>query len=114
MKKIIFSTYVVTAVLIATCCQQKKTAATTEGKRLFDHYCARCHLANGSGGPTPIPSVEARDLRKIEKTKTEIAVVITDGFGKMPAFADSTSQQNISLIASYVASQIELKNGKGI
>ena len=114
MRKTVLYFYTVMIMIAMTRCQQRQNnnLASNEGGKLFDHYCARCHLGNGIGGPTPIPGLNAPDIRKSTKSAQELEAFISNGFGQMPAFADSTSKENIMLIASYVASQIELHPGK--
>jgi len=108
MKKTAFFFNVVFTLLIFSQCQQtQRKAATDDGARLFDHYCARCHLESGTGGPTPIEGVNAPDIRQFTKSKDELEEIIKNGFGKMPGFGDSTSRENISVIATYVSTQIE-------
>lgn len=109
MKKIAFLFNLAFAFFIFTQCQQtqNKAVANDEGATQFSHYCARCHLGNGTGGPTPIPGVNAPDIRQFTKSQTELEEIIKNGFGKMPGFGDSTSKENIAMIASYVSTNIE-------
>ena len=81
--------------------------ATEDGARLYDHYCARCHLDNGIGGPAPGNGINAVDIRQFTKSKSELEEIIKNGFGQMPALGDSMSRENISMIAAYVVTQIE-------
>jgi mono/diheme cytochrome c family protein len=102
-------------ILLVTQCQQPRQTAESSpdpGAKLFLHYCAGCHLSNGSGEQlTPGGGVHPADIRQFTKTAPELEAIINNGFGKMPAFHDSTSADNISLIANYVATQIELHEG---
>jgi mono/diheme cytochrome c family protein len=100
---------------LTTQCQQphpRAEVSSDEGAKLFVHYCAGCHLGNGSGGQTvPGGDMEAIDIRQMTKTAPELVSIISYGFGKMPGFKDSTSTENISMIADYVATQIEAHQG---
>ena len=92
-------------------CEQPRLRADASpdpGARLFVDNCARCHLVTGAGGPAP-GGLPARDLRRLTKTPAEIRETITYGFGKMPSFKDTITDDQIALIANYVASQIEYK-----
>jgi mono/diheme cytochrome c family protein len=102
------------AVIMFTQCEQPRQTADSssdEGAKLFIHNCARCHLSTGAGGPAPGEGVDgginAPDIRQFTKTAPELQDIITNGFGKMPSFKDSISDENISKIATYVAAQIE-------
>jgi mono/diheme cytochrome c family protein len=109
MKKVLFMGFTFFAVLVCTRCRHKQQNAYTDdtGHKLYDHYCAPCHLGTGQGGHTPGLGIPAPDIRKMTKSEAELQQIITNGFGKMPAFADSTSQQNITMIAKYAANEIE-------
>ncbi|HEY8527049.1 MAG TPA: PQQ-binding-like beta-propeller repeat protein [Acidimicrobiales bacterium] len=70
-----------------------------DGEALFAHNCAACHGADGSGGNGP-------SLRGIgqEHSVEEIAEVITNGRGGMPAWRDQLTADEIAAVAAYVAS----------
>jgi mono/diheme cytochrome c family protein len=110
MKKIVFTFNIIVSIIILTQCQQKQNVPVTqedEGKKLFEQYCVRCHLEAGNGGPTPTMGVDAPDIRQSIKSQPELVAFISNGWGKMPSFKDSTSDENISMIATYVATQVE-------
>jgi mono/diheme cytochrome c family protein len=111
MKKVVLflSCIVFTVAVLNQCRQNQNNAAVAneDGARLFRTYCATCHLANGTGGPAPQAGLNAPDIREFTKSKAELIDIISNGFGKMPSFKDSTSDENISMIATYVATQIE-------
>ena len=99
------------ALLLITQCQQPRPTAessTDPGAKLFLTYCSRCHLGNGTGGPAPGGGINAVDIRQFTKSAAELETIIGNGFGQMPAFKDSLSNNDISVIANYVATQIEL------
>ena len=100
--------------LLFTRCQHKQynadvPAQTDDGRRLFDQYCVRCHLGNGGGGPSTEVGVNAPDIRQFTRSKADLVEIISNGYGKMPAFGDSIPKEDIPIIASYVATQIEKK-----
>jgi mono/diheme cytochrome c family protein len=110
-RNLLISSILVLVSLFVTQCQQprpKAEASGDEGATLFLHYCAACHLDNGIGGPAPGGGLNAPDIRQFTKSASELSVIITNGFGKMPAFKDSTTTDNISKIAAYVSRDIEL------
>ena len=109
MKKIVFGSFVIgfTLLLFTKCQQRTNNIVTDNGEKLFVNYCAGCHRSNGMGSPTTDLGVNAPDIRKFTKSKSELIGIISNGYGKMPAFGHTTSQDTISMIASYVATKIE-------
>ena len=103
-------------VIMLTGCQNpRKNAAISSdpGARLFLQYCSNCHLSNGSGGQiVPGGDMAAVDIRTFTKTVPELSLIIKNGYGKMPAFGDSISAENITVLAKYVAEDIEYKKAK--
>jgi len=112
MKKLLTNSFgILVTVMVTTQCQQPRQSAdssTDTGARLFVHYCSRCHLSNGSGGPAPGNGLNAVDIRQFSKTAPQLQAIISYGYGQMPAFKDSISDGDISAIANYVSTQIEL------
>jgi quinoprotein glucose dehydrogenase len=64
------------------------------GKTGYDRACAACHAANGSGGVGPMITGRS-DF-------ANIARVIAQGQGEMPALANSLTPADIDAIAKYV------------
>ena len=92
-----------------TACEQSRLRADASpdpGAKLFVDNCARCHQVTGAGGPAP-GGLPAADIRKKTKSPAELREIITFGFGKMPSFKDSITDEQIAQIADYVATQIE-------
>jgi mono/diheme cytochrome c family protein len=87
-------------VVVVTTMQAQSDPATT-----FKTNCVACHGAHG-GADTPAgKAVHAKDLRSEEiqeKSASEIAEVITNGNGKMPAFGSKLSPADIKKLAAYV------------
>ena len=96
------------AISLAHCDMPRQTAESSSdpGAVLFIDNCARCHLSTGAGSPAP-GGYPAADIREFDKNEAELREIITNGFGKMPSFKDSISDENIAKIATYVATQIE-------
>ncbi|HWB64477.1 MAG TPA: cytochrome c [Chitinophagales bacterium] len=109
MKKFIVLMAAISGLLVLSQCWQHRSKAVTqdEGAKLFGDYCAGCHSITGRGGPSQIPGFNAPDLRKFKKSQAELEQIISNGYGKMPAFADSASTAEIAMIAQYVATDIE-------
>ena len=74
------------------------TPGETQGHVLYQQRCQACHGADLSGGVGP-------SLVGITKrlSTDEIGTAIMYGLGRMPAFASSVSDHDLSLIISYVA-----------
>ena len=104
-----------TIVLLTHCQNPHKSAETSTdpGAKLFVKYCSNCHLSNGSGGQiVPGGDMAAVDIRTFTKTVPELSLIIKNGYGKMPAFGDSISAENITVLADYVSRDIEYRHGK--
>ena len=76
----------------------ESTAA--QGQEIYNTYCSQCHGANlkntGSNAP---------DLRKFplnQKARFFKSVTVGKGQGKMPAWGDILSQEQIGMIWSFV------------
>ena len=80
--------------------------AAADGKSLYKTRCASCHGLDGSG-QTPIGKpLKVHDLRTDEvqkQTDAELAKVIIDGKGKMPAFK-STSASDVEALIAHIRS----------
>ena len=72
--------------------QQKQAIAQSEGLALYGQYCARCHGAVGEGkGAYPA-------LRGTAVPNNQIALLIRNGRGDMPAFPELTDEQVHQLV----------------
>lgn len=110
MKKYVSIFLVLTTALLTTQCRwgsNRNKTIVADGAHLFGQYCARCHRAAGTGGPAPGNGLSAPDITQLSLSKQDIVNVITNGFGEMPAFADSISPVGVSLIAAYVVDDVE-------
>ena len=80
--------------------------AFADGAALYKQKaCAQCHGADGSGNTPVGKSLKARDLRSDDVQKQsddELAAVITEGKGKMPAFRSSLSADEVRELVTYI------------
>lgn len=77
---------------VATIPMDMDDAVRERGRRRYDIYCAICHDKNGAGkgilferGKVPTPTFHQDRLRQVPDGY--IFLVITNGFGMMPAYA---------------------------
>jgi len=86
--------------LLATAARAQET-----GESLYKAKCAMCHAADGSGS-TPIgKSLKIRDLRLPEvqkQTDAELAQMIAQGKGRMPAFQSQLNKGPIEKLVAYI------------
>jgi mono/diheme cytochrome c family protein len=73
--------------------------ASAEGKQLFTQNCGGCHTladagTNGQVGPV---------LDDLKPDKATVQRQVTNGGGKMPAFKDKLSTEQIDAVATYVS-----------
>jgi mono/diheme cytochrome c family protein len=67
--------------------------------------CATCHAGDGSGNTPAGKSMKVRDLRGDEVQKMsddELAAAILDGRGKMPAFKNSISAEQVKELVAHI------------
>ena len=80
-------------------------AAQSSGADTFKAKCAMCHGADGSAstgmgksmGLKPLSSPEVQSM-----SDADMAALITNGKGKMPAFKGKLSDDEISAVVKYV------------
>lgn len=73
-------------------------SSSDQGRRVFLANCARCHGQNAEGRVGP-------SLKGTPHSQDEIRRFVTRGFpGKMPAFGQQLTEQQISAVAVYVKS----------
>ena len=77
--------------------------AQSDGQKLYDTNCAKCHGPDGTGNTTVGKAVGAKDLNSAEAKKltdAEIHTQIEEGKGNMPPFGGTLNKAQIdSLIA---------------
>jgi mono/diheme cytochrome c family protein len=74
--------------------------ASAAGKQVFTSNCGGCHTladagTNGKVGPV---------LDELKPDKARVQRQVTNGGGKMPAFKDKLSAEQIDQVATYVSS----------
>lgn len=95
-------TVIVLLALIASC--SKKTTAPTadvkavDGAKIFAGNCARCH------GDEGIKNERMPNLQTIDLDKAGLVKSITYGTGRMPAFEDKLTKEEISAVADLIVS----------
>jgi cytochrome c6 len=91
---------VICSVALAACAQ-----AQSDGAKVFKANCVLCHAADGSGNTAAGKALQAKDLRSEEVQKQSDAVLIdaiTNGKGKMPAFGDRISPDEVKSLVGYI------------
>ena len=80
-------------------------AAQTEGQKLFDTTCAKCHGPDGTGNTAVGKAVGAKDLGSPEAKKltdVEIHAQIEQGKGNMPPFGGTMNKAQIDSLIPIV------------
>jgi len=70
--------------------------AVATGKALFQQNCAVCHGSNGKLGANG-----AHDLTKSNLTTTGRVYIVTNGLGKMPAFKNTLTEEEVEQVVVY-------------
>jgi cytochrome c6 len=77
-------------------------ALAVDAAALFASKCASCHGKDGKGSAVGL-KMGAKDLAEAKKdSEKEIVGAITNGKGKMAAFKDKLSAEEIQALAKYV------------
>jgi len=77
----------------------RSASAQSDGQKLFDTNCAKCHGPDGSGSTAIGKAVGAKDLRSAEAKKltdAEIFTQIDQGKGNMPPFGGTLNKAQIN------------------
>lgn len=80
-------------------------AAQSEGQKLYDTNCAKCHGPDGSGSTVVGKAVGAKDLASPEAKKltdAEIHTQIDQGKGNMPPFGGTLNKAQIDSLIPIV------------
>jgi mono/diheme cytochrome c family protein len=80
-------------------------AAQSDGQKLYDTNCAKCHGPDGSGSTAVGKAVGAKDLRAAEAKKltdAEIFTQIDQGKGNMPPFGGSLNKAQINSLVPII------------
>ena len=95
----------VTATSFAALLLPAQLRAQFEAGKSYKTNCVLCHAADGSGSSSTGKALKARDLRSPDVQKqsdADLALVITKGKGKMPAFEAKLKPDEIKLMVTYV------------
>ena len=76
----------------------------TSGRGLYNARCAGCHRQDRKGSPPEFPSLVDISARR---TRAQIAVIVHDGSGRMPAFAQLPPDA-VSAIIAYLTTGEDL------
>jgi mono/diheme cytochrome c family protein len=80
-------------------------AAQSDGQKLFDTNCAKCHGPDGSGNTVVGKAVGAKDLGSVEAKKmtdAEIHTQIEQGKNNMPPFSGTLTKAQIDSLIPIV------------
>jgi mono/diheme cytochrome c family protein len=80
-------------------------AAQSDGQKLYDTNCAKCHGPDGSGSTVVGKAVGAKDLRSAEAKKltdAEIFTQIDQGKGNMPPFGGTLNKAQIDSLVPII------------
>jgi cytochrome c6 len=92
-------------VFLATLVFATALRAQADADKIFKTNCVLCHAADGSGSSPTGKALKAKDLKSEEVQKvsdTDLAAVITNGKGKMPAFGKKLKPEDITALVQYV------------
>jgi mono/diheme cytochrome c family protein len=90
---------------IATAIFPSQLCAQSDAAKVFKANCILCHSADGSGNSSAGKALKAKDLRSDEVQKSsdaDLAGIITDGKGKMPAFGAKLSPDVVKSLVAYI------------
>jgi len=79
--------------------------AEDDAGKIYKTNCVLCHSANGSGDSPTGKAMKAKDLRSDDVQKSsdsDLAGIITNGKGKMPAFGKKLSPDAIKSLVAYI------------
>src|SRR5271167_4315869 len=80
-------------------------SAQSDGQKLFDTNCAKCHGPDGTGNTVVGKAVGAKDLGSAEAKKltdAEVRTQIDQGKGNMPPFGGTLSKAQIDSLIPIV------------
>ncbi len=77
-------------------------ALAADGAAVFASRCVMCHGKDGKGTPVG-QKMGAKDLSQEKGEAKEIEQVVKNGKGKMTAFGNKLSPEEIQAVAKYVA-----------
>ena len=80
-------------------------SAQNDAEKIYKTKCVLCHAPDGSGGSPSGKALKAQDLRSDvvqKKSDAELAVSITNGKGKMPAFGKKLKPDDIAQLVAFI------------
>ncbi len=77
------------------------TALAADAAALFGSKCAACHGKDGKGTAVG-QKMGAKDITALKESEDAIAAVITNGKGKMSAYKEKLSPDEIQALAKFV------------
>lgn len=93
----------VCAVTVAGCGPPTSGLSAAE---LYGEHCARCHGRDGRGDPRALGLSPNADLSRSEilrqRSRGQIYLRITQGYGSMPAFSHKLERGDVELLVDYV------------
>jgi mono/diheme cytochrome c family protein len=79
--------------------------AQNDAEKTYKTNCVLCHAPDGSGSSPSGKALKAQDLRSDavqKKSDAELTTSITQGKGKMPAFAKKLKPDDIAQLVAYI------------
>ena len=107
MKEKFLTAVVFFAMFTAPFCIARATPPQGSAEKEYKANCVTCHSIDGSGSSPAGKALKAKDLKSPEvqsATDADLAAVITNGKGKMPAFGKKLSADVITGLVTYVRS----------
>ncbi len=82
------------------------TALAADAAALYASKCKSCHGADGKGTSVG-QKMGAKDFAELKGTEADLAAAIKNGKGKMPAYKDKLSAEEIDALAKFVKSGLK-------
>jgi cbb3-type cytochrome c oxidase subunit III len=99
-----------TAIAFAACGVLPTQAMAADGKALYEKHCQSCHGADGKGETKAGKMMESPDLTTAEwkqgKTVADLDKTLRAKIGKMPAFNEKLSDEEIKAVSEYTVGLI--------
>lgn len=80
-----------------------------EGSAIFSKKCGVCHAKDGKGNPkmaerlgVPLAAVDLTDKETKDKSDQDLYNTASRGKGKMPAFGDKLTPEELSSVIAYI------------
>jgi len=99
MKKVFLAVLLLVAVPVAF------ADSCPDAAPIYKAKCAMCHGATGDGQTPTGKAMKVRDLRSADVKKmsdADLAKIITDGKGKMPAYKGKLTPAEISALVGFI------------